>query len=274
MAAAVERLSEHPIAKAIVAEAADRGLLPSTASNLQALPGSGVRAEVDGVEWRVGKAALFPADVPAEILAEQKRLEAEGKTVMLTGDGMVRGLIGVLDTLRPQASAAVAELKRLGVKRVVMLTGDSRHTAEAIARQAGVDEVYPELLPQDKVRVVEELGARYRRVAMVGDGINDAPALAVASVGIAMGAIGTDVALETADIVLTTDDLTKIPYAMRLGRRSLRIVKQNLTVALGVIAVLVVSNFAQTITLPWGVVGHEGSTLLVTLNGLRMLRRL
>lgn len=199
MAASVERLSEHPVAKAIVTEAGNRGLALGSAANLQAVPGSGVRAEVDGREWLVGKASLFSAAVAPEVLAEQQRLEAEGKTVTLVGDTEVRGLIAVLDTLRPQARAAVAELKRLGVKRVVMLTGDSRYTAEAIARQAGVDEVYPDLLPQDKVRRVEELTARYKRVAMVGDGVNDAPALAAATVGIAMGAAGTDVALEAAD---------------------------------------------------------------------------
>jgi Zn2+/Cd2+-exporting ATPase len=273
VAAAVESLSEHPVARAVVAEAHRQNLSLPAATNLQAIPGTGVRAEVGGKEWRVGKAALFPGPVAPEVLQKQQDLEAAGKTAVLVGDDEVRGLIAVQDTLRPQARAAVAELKRLGVQKVVMLTGDSRQTAEAIARQAGVDEVYAELLPTDKVRQVEALVARYTQVAMVGDGVNDAPALAAATVGIAMGAAGTDVALETADIVLMTDDLSKIPYAVRLGRRTLRIIKQNLTVALGVIGVLVVSNLAESITLPLGVVGHEGSTLLVTLNGLRMLRR-
>lgn len=273
IAAAVESLSEHPVARAVVAEARRRNLPLATAANLQAIPGTGVWAEVAGREWRIGKATMFTPPLPAAALAEQQRLEAEGKTVVLVGDAEVQGLIAVQDTLRPQARTAVAELKRLGVKRIVMLTGDSRQTAEAIAHQAGVDEVHPELLPQDKVRIVEELTARYKRVAMVGDGVNDAPALAAATVGIAMGAAGTDVALETADIVLTTDDLTKIPYAVRLGRRSLRIIKQNLVLALGVIVLLVLADFGGSITLPMGVVGHEGSTLLVTLNGLRMLRR-
>jgi Cd2+/Zn2+-exporting ATPase len=273
MAAAVESLSEHPVARAVVNEARRRGLPFAAAGNLQAIAGTGVRAEVAGKEWRIGKASLFDVVLPPGVDGEQRRLEAEGKTVVLVGDADVHGLIAVRDTLRPQAQGAVAELKRLGVKRIVMLTGDSRQTAEAIAHQAGVDEVYAELLPQDKVRIVAELTARYKRVAMVGDGVNDAPALAAATVGIAMGGAGTDVALETADVVLTTDDLTKIPYAMRLGRRSLGIIKQNLVLALSVIIVLVVSGVGGAITLPLGVVGHEGSTLLVTLNGLRMLRR-
>ncbi len=271
-AAAIEALSEHPIAQAVVAESRRRSLRPALAANLQSVPGVGVRAEVDGSEWRVGKPDLFD-HVEPDVLLERKRLEAAGKTVVLVGDAQVRGLIAVKDTLRSQSQDAVEGLKRLGVKHVVMLTGDGRQTAEAIAREVGVDEVHAELLPQDKVRVVEELTARYRRVAMVGDGVNDAPALAAATVGIAMGAAGTDVALETADIVLTADDLGKIPYAVQLGRRSLRVIQQNLTVALAVIMALVAANLAGSITLPLGVVGHEGSTLLVTLNGLRLLRR-
>jgi Cd2+/Zn2+-exporting ATPase len=135
-------------------------------------------------------------------------------------------------------------------------------------------EIHAQLFPEDKVRIVRELAARYGRVAMVGDGINDAPALAVASVGVAMGRVGTDVALEAADVVLTTEDISKIPYAIALGRRGLRIIKQNIALALLVMAALVVSDLLRLVSLPWGVVGHEGSTLLVTLNGLRLLRRL
>jgi Cd2+/Zn2+-exporting ATPase len=154
-----------------------------------------------------------------------------------------------------------------------MLTGDGVTAARAIAEEAGVDEVHADLLPEDKTRVVEDLVRQHGRVAMVGDGVNDAPALAAATVGVAMGAAGTDVALETADVVLTTDDLARIPYAVSLGRRALGVVKQNLVVALGVIVTLVLADLLGRITLPTGVVGHEGSTLLVTLNGLRLLGR-
>jgi Zn2+/Cd2+-exporting ATPase len=164
----------------------------------------------------------------------------------------------------------VRRLKQLGLE-VVMLTGDRESTAQAIAREAGIDRVYADLLPEDKVQVVEEL-ARRGAVAMVGDGVNDAPALARARLGIAMGGEGTDVALETADVVLMKDDLTKLPHLIRLGRRMKRIVTQNVAFALAVIVLLVLANFIRWMNLPFGVVGHEGSTLLVILNGLRLLR--
>jgi Cd2+/Zn2+-exporting ATPase len=214
------------------------------------------------------------AAVPAEVQPLCARLEAEGKTVVLVGAGEVEGLLALRDTVRPEARAAVAELRRLGVRRVVMLTGDSARVARAVAEETGVEEVHADLLPHDKTRVVEDLVRAHGRVAMIGDGVNDAPALAAATVGIAMGAVGTDVALETADVVLTADDLAKIPYAVALGRRALGVVKQNLVVALGVIVTLVVADLLGRINLPTGVVGHEGSTLLVTLNGLRLLARL
>ena len=152
------------------------------------------------------------------------------------------------------------------------MTGDSPRSGEAIGAKAGVDEVYADLLPEDKVRIIKELTASQKRVAMVGDGVNDAPALASASVGVAMGGAGSDVALETADVVLVSDDLSKLPYAVNLGRRVKRIVKQNIVFSLSVIALLIVANFFEAITLPIGVIGHEGSTVLVILNGLRMLR--
>jgi len=201
-----------------------------------------------------------------------EQLEAEGKTaVFVERDGAIAGLLAIRDTLRPEAKGAVAALKRMGM-RVVMLTGDSSPTAQAIGREAGVDEVYAKLLPEQKVEQVKQLTARYGKVAMVGDGVNDAPALAAASVGIAMGAAGTDVALETANVVLMADDVAKIPFAVSLGRRTTRVIKQNIGFALAVILVLVVSNFASSINLPTGVIGHEGSTLLVILSGLRLLR--
>jgi len=181
------------------------------------------------------------------------------------------GMIAVADTVRPAAAQAIARLKRLGIQQIVMLTGDNSRTAHSIAQQLGIDQVYADLLPEDKVDVIRQLQKQYQTVAMVGDGINDAPALAQASVGIAMGA-GSDVALETADIVLMTDRLEKLEHAIRLGRRSQRIVKQNIVFALSFVLVLLVLNFAGNITLPFGVLGHEGSTVVVTLSGLRLLR--
>jgi Cd2+/Zn2+-exporting ATPase len=232
----------------------------------------GVHATVGGQRWSIGKTSLFEG-MSDEARQRQHALEAEGKTVVLVGDGTVRGLIGLRDTIRPRARDAVRALQGLGLDHVVLLTGDTRETAEAIGREAGIAEVHAGLLPADKVRVIGQLADRHGQVAMVGDGVNDAPALAASSVGIAMGISGTDVALETADVVLTSDDLEKISYAVALGRQALRVVKQNLVFGLGMIVVLVASDLLGWITLPWGVVGHEGSTLLVTLNGLRLLRR-
>jgi Cd2+/Zn2+-exporting ATPase len=163
-------------------------------------------------------------------------------------------------------------LKRLGIERIVMLTGDNSRTAHYIAQQVGVDEVYAELLPEDKVDVIRQLQKQYETVAMVGDGINDAPALAQASVGIAMGTAGSDVALETADIVLMSDRLERLEHAIRLGRRAQGVVKQNIVFALSFVVILLILNFTGNITLPWGVFGHEGSTVIVTLSGLRLLK--
>ena len=273
MAAGVESSSEHPLGRAIVAEARRRGLVVPEATNHQAIVGQGARADVAGARWRIGKPSLFEA-VPARVLEARETLEASGNTVVLVGDDRVRGLLALRDTLRPEAREAILQLRRVGVKHIVMLTGDAEPTARAIAAEAGIDEVFAELLPEGKVRVVEDLVRRFRHAAMIGDGVNDAPALAAATVGIAMGTTGTDVALETADVVLTSDDLAKVPYAVTLGRRSLAVVKQNLVFALGVIVTLVAADLLGWINLPAGVVGHEGSTLLVTLNGLRLLRGL
>lgn len=272
--ASVESMSEHPIGSAIVAEARKRGMAVTPPTEFQSRVGIGAEAVVDGIAWRVGKRELF-ADVPATIVVEQRRLEAEGNTVVLAGTAERAQLaIALRDTVRPDARASIDALRRLGVKHVVLITGDSDATAQACARAVGADRVHANLLPADKVRVVEELLAEYRDVAVVGDGVNDAPALATATVGIAMGGSGTDVALETADVVLMADDISRIPYAIELGRRALRVVKQNLAIALGVIVLLVTADVLGRISLPTGVIGHEGSTLLVTLSGLRLLQRI
>ncbi|MFN6474132.1 MAG: heavy metal translocating P-type ATPase [Nostoc sp. SerVER01] len=184
----------------------------------------------------------------------------------------VMGIIAIADEVRVQAAATISRLKKLGVEQIVMLTGDNQETANSVAKTVGIDRVYAQLLPEDKLNVIRRLQQKYQTVAMVGDGINDAPALAQASVGIAMGGAGSDVALETADIVLMADRLEKIAVAIHLGRRSQLIVKQNIVVALGFIVLLLVGNFLGNINLPIGVIGHEGSTVLVTLSGLRLLK--
>jgi Cd2+/Zn2+-exporting ATPase len=176
-----------------------------------------------------------------------------------------------MDRERPDAAQQIAALRAAGIERIVMLTGDNALVAEAMAQRLGVDEVYAELLPADKLHLVEQLRQRYGGVAMVGDGVNDAPALAAATVGIAMGAAGTDAALETADLVLMRDDLGAIVYALRLSRRTQRIIWQNIVFALAVVVVLVLTTLTVGVPLPLGVVGHEGSTIIVVLNGLRLL---
>jgi Cd2+/Zn2+-exporting ATPase len=271
-AAAVESLTDYPLGRAVIAEARHRELALPAARDLQTTVSVGACAEIAGRRWHVGKASLF-SRVSADLLARQQSFEQSGKTVIFVGDTEARGVIALRDSVRVEARATVARLKALGVRHVISLSGDNHATAEAAAAECGISEFHAQLFPDDKVRIVRELVSRFGRVAMVGDGVNDAPALAAASVGIAMGRVGTDVALEAADVVLTTDDVSKIPYAIALGRRALRIIKQNIAIALLVMVGLVISDLLRLVSLPWGVVGHEGSTLFVTLNGLRLLRR-
>jgi Zn2+/Cd2+-exporting ATPase len=268
--AAVEAMSEHPIGAAIVAEARRLQAISMLASDFGSTVGVGASATVDGSRWHVGKAEMFSA-IPEPLRVAKERLEATGDTVVLIGDDRARGLIALRDTIRANAVEAVRALRHLGIEHVVVLTGDSDGAANVVAMAVGADQVHAGLLPSDKVRIVEQLLARYGSVAVVGDGVNDAPALATATVGIAMGAGGTDVALDTADVVLMADDVGRIPYAIQLGRRALRIVKQNVVVAVSVMVLLVIADVLGRITLPAGVVGHEGSTLLVTISGLRLL---
>ena len=280
LAAAVEAHSEHPLARAIVAEAQGQGLALPPVDNLQAVPGMGVEARLNGRTIHIGTIVYLAGKGMQAISSQQDQvqaLEAAGKTVMLVGaaggngrQGLL-GLVAVADTVREEASQAIAGLRRAGIEKIVMLTGDNVRAAQAIADQTGVDEVRAELLPDEKVAVIEQLMAEHGQVAMVGDGVNDAPAMARASIGIAMGAGGTDVALETADVVLMASDLNRLPIAIELSRRSMRVVRQNLAFSLTVIGALVISTFFNLIRLPIGVVGHEGSTVIVVLNGLRLL---
>ncbi|MDU4694810.1 MAG: heavy metal translocating P-type ATPase [Paenibacillus sp.] len=270
--AAAESLSEHPLAQAIVRKAEAEGLQLRGAEELRALPGWGIEAEVLGATWRVGKADDGDPMLPGPLAEKLRAWIADGHTVSaIQRNGVYAGLIALRDEVRPQAKAAIARLHELGVA-VAMLTGDRSVTANALAREIGVDLVYGDLLPQEKVEHVKALREQYGSVAMVGDGVNDAPALAAASVGIAMGGGGSGAALEVADVVLMNDNIERIAETISLARRARRIVKQNLVFAGAVILMLIASNFAAGIPLPLGVVGHEGSTLLVILNGLRLLR--
>lgn len=273
LAASLEKLSQHPIAKAIVEHAEARQVELRPAAAMQAVTGLGVSGLVNGTACLIGKRSLLPdlvMDEDQQGAAEQ--LEANGNTVVyVEAAGRFAGWLAVQDVVRSQAAEAVAQLQAMN-KQVVMLTGDARPTAEAIARQVGITEIYAEMLPDGKLNIIKDLTRKYGKVAMVGDGVNDAPALAAASIGIAMGAAGSDVALETANVVLMNDDITKIPFAITLGSRTSRVVKQNITFALAVIFILVVTNFWGGLNLPSGVVSHEGSTLAVILSGLRLLR--
>lgn len=274
VAASAERLSEHPLALAIVRGASDRAMDLAEATSFRAVTGKGLTATVDGREVVIGNDALFasmgiPLDGAAKIAND---LRKQGKTAMLVGDRSgVHGVVAVADTLRPSATTVISDLHAMGITRTVMLTGDHQDVADAIAAQVGIDEVRAGLLPEEKLVVIEEL-MQDGAVAMIGDGVNDAPALATATVGIAMGGAGTDVALETADVVLMADDLTKLPYAISLSRRTRRTIIQNLAFSLVVIVTLVTAALTIGIPLPLGVVGHEGSTVIVVLNGLRLLR--
>jgi Cd2+/Zn2+-exporting ATPase len=277
VSAAVEARSEHPLSRAVRQAAEARGIPLETVEEFEAVTGQGVGGALDGQIVRVGRLRFIEhcaGHPPADLMAAHDRLKAEGKTVLFAcAGGAWLGVIAVADRLREEAAALVSALHAAGVERVVMLTGDNERVGQNIAREAGIDHVYAELLPEDKARIMEELEREVGPVAMVGDGVNDAPALAAATVGIAMGAAGTDVALETADVVLMGDDLPTIPYAIKLSQRARRVVWQNIAFALSVIVALVIGTFLIDLPLPMGVIGHEGSTVIVVLNGLRLLAR-
>ncbi len=275
IAAALESRSQHPLARAVAEYAATLGIGVLPVEDFQSLTGMGAKGRVWGSEWHIGSPKLFrELGTPlAAIEAEIARLQGEGKTVVLVGTAQrAAGILAIADLLRPGAADAVAALKQAGIERIVMLTGDNTAAANAIALQAGVDEVHAELSPEDKTRVVAELQRRYGHVAMVGDGVNDAPALAAAEVGIAMGAAGTDVALETADMALMGDDLSRLAYAVTISRRNRRVIGQNLGLSAVVIGGLVAGAIAGVFTLPMVVLAHEISEFVVIASGLRMLR--
>ncbi len=279
IASAIESRSEHPLAEAIVKYSKEQGAEISSVlasiSVFEAIPGKGAKATINGKKYQIGNSRLFTEQAidvePVE--HEVSRLQNEGKTVMMLGDDKrILGLIAVADILRENSGQAVIKLKKAGIKKVIMLTGDNESTARAIATKSGVDDFRADLLPEDKVDVIKDLLAEHGKVAMVGDGVNDAPAMAISTVGIAMGAAGTDTALETADIALMADDLTKLTDTIRLSRKTLDIIKQNIAFALivkGLILLLVIPGW---LTMWLAVIGDMGSSLLVTLNAMRLLR--
>ncbi|MCB0061883.1 MAG: cadmium-translocating P-type ATPase [Caldilineaceae bacterium] len=297
LAGSAELLSEHHIGRAIIERAQERGITLEAPSEFYAIAGHGIQAHFEREGHRetiyIGNDKLFMSesmDLSPAIRMIGNSLQNQGKTAMLVvrrstvedtlgadRDWEVVGFIAVADTVREEAKSTIAALHDVGIQRVAMLTGDNKAVADNIARELGIDDVYSDLLPEEKVTLVQKLSTD-GKTAMVGDGVNDAPALATATVGVAMGAGGTDVALETADIVLMSSDLSKLPFALRLGRKAEAIVRQNVFFSVAVIITLVLATVIVPIfvpdfrvPLPLGVVGHEGSTLIVVTNGLRML---
>ncbi len=273
LAAAVEVHSQHPIAQATLERAAGQGIALPPSEGFRSVPGRGAVARVNGATVRVGSRAYLEAEgVSTDSLAGESERLAGKATVWVARDGVVAGALTVKDTVRPEARDTVERLRAAGVRHLVMLTGDDEATARAVAATVGVDETRANLLPEQKVDAVRDLLRRYGSVAMVGDGVNDAPALAAATVGVAMGAVGSDVAMETADVVLMGDDLTRLPYAVHLSRRMLGVIRQNIVFAFAVVLALVSGILFDRIGLAAGVLGHEGSALLVIFNGMRLLR--
>ncbi|MGP9735844.1 heavy metal translocating P-type ATPase [Brachybacterium sp. AOP42-C2-15] len=277
-AARAEAGSEHPLARPLIDAAAAEGLpthgLPE---HTEPVAGKGIVATLEGRRVAVGNLPLLAAEDISEdrgAAAEVDRLAGLGRTPMVvTLDGRVIGVVAVADRIRTDAREMIARLHATGVKKVIMLTGDNRRVAEAVAAEVGVDEVRAQLLPEDKLTVVQQLQSEGCTVAMVGDGVNDAPALATADIGVAMGAAGTGVAIETADIALMKDDLLRLPQAIGLARSTVSVMRQNIAIALITVIALLVGVFAGGVTMAIGMLVHEGSVLLVIVNAMRLLRR-
>ena len=275
LAAAIEQRSEHPLARAVLDAARDQSIPIPAVEEFTSLIGAGAEATIEGTRYAVGSPALMrERDLDLSGLqAAIEQMQDDGATAILLADhGTVHAAIGVTDTIRPAAAGAIQELHQIGVTKVVMLTGDNKRTAAAVARQVGLDDFRADLKPEGKVAEIRSLNESHGHVAMVGDGVNDAPALATATVGIAMGAAGSDAALETADVALMSDDIGKLPEAIRLGRRTRIVVRQNLALSMLILAILVPGAVLGLLSLPVAVIAHEVTELFVILNGARMAR--
>jgi Zn2+/Cd2+-exporting ATPase len=277
IAIGVEKLSDHPLAAAIVkgAEEKIKGIQADEARNVQAVTGKGVKAEVGGKQVWIGNKALFENEkdgIPKDLVSQVEELEKGGHTSMLVKrEADFIGILSLMDVPRKEAQHVLKELSSLGIKKMIMLTGDNQQVAEAIAKQIGITDAWGNLMPENKVEAVSKLAESEKKVAMVGDGVNDAPAMAKSTVGIAMGAAGSDVALETADIALMGDKLESLPFAIGLSRKARGIIKQNLWISLGVVAVLIPLTILGIASIGPAVIAHEGSTLIVVFNALRLL---
>lgn len=273
---AVEKLSDHPLAAAIVKGGTERLKkdVPA-AAKVQAITGKGVKADHNGSTIYVGNKELILdvlKQIPADVQHEVEQYEAEGNTTMLViSNSDILGIITLMDVPRSDAKATLASLAKNGIRKMIMLTGDNQKVAEAVAKEIGITDAMGSLMPEEKVAAIDKLRTTERRVAMVGDGVNDAPAMAKSTVGIAMGAAGSDVALETADIALMADKLDNLPFAIGLSRQAKNIIRQNLVLSLGMVAILIPLTILNVTSIGLAVIGHEGSTLIVVFNALRLL---
>ncbi|MZZ00275.1 heavy metal translocating P-type ATPase [Enterococcus faecalis] len=276
LAGALETRSEHPLAEAILQETSNKKITLPNVEDFDTLTGRGAKGIVNEVTYYIGNPRLFKelnTKITKEQLSKIEKLQGQGKTVMLLGtDDLVLGLIAVADKPKENAKEAIQRLKSAGVKKIVMLTGDNQLTGEAIGRELGVDEIRAELLPEDKIKAITELQKQYGHVAMVGDGVNDAPALAQADVGIAMGVKGTDVALETADIALMQDNLEQLVYMLKLSKKTVSKIRQNIIISLTIVAFLIVTALTGLMSLTTGLILNEGSALIIIANAM-FLRR-
>ncbi|MBX9721323.1 MAG: heavy metal translocating P-type ATPase, partial [Candidatus Obscuribacterales bacterium] len=273
IAAAVESNSSHPIATSVVQFAKNKGLKVLSCEASQIVHGKGVQSTVGGTACKAGCLELYKEDiVPEKVVAAARELEAAGQTAVIVKHGeRFLGVLGIADSVRPESKEVLSALKHIGIKRNIMLSGDNQRVADSIGKEIGVDEARGQLLPDEKVRELRVLSKEDGGVAMIGDGVNDAPALAAASVGIAMGGTGSDVALETADLVLMSHGLSRLPFAVKLSRSATSIIMQNMVIAVGVSVLLIIATVLGWVQIAHAVILHEGSTLVVLLNGLRLL---
>lgn len=270
---ALEHRSQHPLAKAMIKHAEGLNYQVLKVDDFASITGKGIRGDVDGVTYYVGSPALFSKQLSDGLGNQIKQLQGEGKTVMLFGtDKMILALVAVADKIRESSQAVVRELHEIGIKETIMLTGDHQLTARSIAQEAGVSNLLAELMPEDKLVKINSLRNQYGKVAMVGDGVNDAPALAAATVGIAMGGAGTDTALETADVVLMADDLGKLPFTVKLSRKALRIIKANISFSILIKLVALLLVVPGWLTLWIAILSDMGATIIVSLNSMRLMR--
>ncbi len=275
IAAAIEEYSQHPLASAIIRKAEQDNTESYNAEDFQSITGKGAKALIKQITYYIGSPSLFHelGSVSNKIHQQIKDLQTQGKTVMLVGNEQeINGLIAVADQVRKGSPSILQKLHKLGVKKTVMLTGDNEGTGKAIGQQLGISEVKAELLPQEKLDAIKSLREQHGNVAMVGDGVNDAPALATATVGVAMGGAGTDTALETADIALMADDLDKLPYTISLSRKALNVIKQNVIFALGLKVIALLLVIPGWLTLWLAIFADMGATLIVILNSLRLMK--